>query len=285
MAKKAMKQPDPTMTQMNAARLSAYLKVIAMKDRMEQVKFGPDFNVIVADGDDEIALMAKSDLKFPHEFAVANVKMLTKFISAFSSKDEEASTIEMAVGDDLKLVIKRGRTIVYFQCADPSVLNPPPDFADQEVQLIGEDPLDVELTPASLADFDTFRKLVEANVVQFKLDEVAKLVRARHISGSSRNEVEIDLGSVGNSEITDSHRSTMTDFKVSGDALRDVFDGVNAVGDDRLYMDFGQVLRVRYKDGGHEFTFLISPQVPVDTTGETVVDDEEEETSSEEGNE
>lgn len=243
-------KPDKTNV-VDAETLAAHLKVVLMKGRIEQVRFGENFAILVSDDDEEIAVSAKSTITFPHSFAVGDLKEFTKVVSHY--KGEVKMTI-----DKERLVIDQG-SLFYYQLADADSIPEPPPFTEHEAALIGDKPLTVNVSALAASELDGFRKLIEADIVQFEI--VDGKVMARQISASTMHEAATVLGEVDGKILKD-HERNMAEFKVSGAALRDVLDGVTLDDDDAIIFDFGKALRIKYEGGN--YVFLVSPQVPVD---------------------
>jgi hypothetical protein len=235
----------------DADALASHLKVILMKNRITQARFEKDFSIIVADEDQEVAVSAGSTLKFPEAFAVGDLKEFTKIVGHFDG--------EIALGVDKgRLVITQGTSKFYYQLADADTIPEPPPFKDHEKNLFGDKPLSVSVTALAAHNLDSFRKLIEADIVQFAIEEGK--VRARSISATTLHEADVELGEVENERILKAHQKSMENFKISGAALRDVLDGVALDNEDLLFFDFGQALRIRYEGGNYHF--LVSTQMP-----------------------
>lgn len=251
----------------DAGVLSQHLKTLSMKGRIEEATFGKDFCIIVSDVDDEVAVKAASTMTFPEEFAVGDLKQFAKIVGFFKGEIE----ISLESG---QLILNQDGALFFFQCADKDTIPEAPDFDTVEAQMLGDKPLSVRVSGAAIAKLDGFRKLLDSDIVQFTL--VEGTVRARQISNATMHEAETELGEVENERVLKSHEKAMVDFKVSGAALRDLMDGIVMDPDDSddvIMFDFGESLRIRYEGGN--YTFLVSPQVPVDGVGESEGEAEE----------
>lgn len=235
----------------DANALASHLKVILMKNRITQARFEKNFSIVVADEDQEVAIAATSTLKFPDAFAVGDLKEFTKVVGHFKG--------EIALGVDKgRFVITQGTSKFYYQLADADTIPEPPPFEDHEKNLFGDKPLTVSVSAMAAHNLDSFRKLIEADIVQFTLEE--SMIRARSISATTLHEADVELGEVENSKILKAHERSLENFKISGAALRDVLDGVALDNEDVMMFDFGQALRVRYEGGAYRV--LISTQMP-----------------------
>jgi len=243
----------------DAETLATHLKVVLMKDRIKQARFKSDFEIVVSDDDTEVAVSAQSTITFPvdGEFAVANLKEFTKVIGYYKGE------VKVSI-DKGRFVIKQGTSNFYYQLADVDTLPEPPPFKDHEAQLLGDKPLSITVTALAAHDLDSFRKLIEADIVQFSI--LNDTIRARSISANTMHEADVELGAI-ESKVLKAHVKTMENFKISGTSLRDVLDGITLENDDILLFDFGQALRIRYSGGN--YTFLVSPQVPTDSSEES----------------
>lgn len=256
----------------DAGALAAHLKVLSMKGRISDAVFTEDFGIVASDMDDEVTVKALSPIQFPEKFAVSDFKHFVKIIKHFKTE------VKLSMDGD-NIVVDQGGSKLYYRCAARKVLleemktkriSDVEGFNTAVDQLIGDNPLIVSVGATDAMDLDGFRKLMDASIAQFVIDNGTVRVIQTNLTDHKTDSL---LGKIENKEVLESHKRFMSDFKVSGELLSDLMDGIRMDpndDDDVIFFDFGPGgLQIRYEGGN--YVFLISPQIrPLDS-----IDDDE----------
>lgn len=233
----------------DAALLTAHLRLVSMKGRIQSVVFLKDFAVEVVDSDEEVVLKATSILSFTHTFAVMDLSDFLKIIDSFVGE------LDFEIRKDGKLIIDSAIGTISYQLADPDTIDTTlKSFTKIQNSQFKDDSFDttIEVDASFLDSYNRMAKLISPDLVEFFV-KGAKLMSKLVSSRGHEAEVEVAKFAEAPSKST---QEKVAACKINADSFKAVLDGILLPGEEKFTMTIDGALRIVYRT----YTFIISKQ-------------------------